>query len=644
MKINKLRVNAFGNLQNKDIEFKDGINIIYGQNESGKSTLLKFIIDMFYGISKNKRGKVFSDYDRYKPWNTTDFSGKIVYTLDDQSKYEIYRDFNKKNPKIYNENAEDISKNFNIDKTTGSEFFTEQTGLDENMFLSSLVSMQQEVVLNQNEQNVLIQKIANYTNSGSDNISYKKAIEKLNKKQVEEIGTSRTLERPINKIKEEKYELQDELGELEEFKSKKYELEDEKNTIKKEFEKTEYKISYLKELKKINEELNIEKEKNNINKNIILENNEKISELKNKKIKIEKEINNNVDVMKNQEKNNTNTICDQIKKKNKKINYLFIFSELIALFIFLINIIIFKIDVITIITALSGLFILLLFIFLKINNKNTNTIRDQIKKLNDELNKVDFEIEVLKKNNENKKIEIEKNNEKNNFEFNIKLEKIKNNYFGKIENFNSVDISELDELINKNNDNKIKLHTLQLDTECIVPKLEKLASNEERLEQLNEEEEELLKQNEAIELTKKLLENAYKKMKENVTPEFTKKLSQNVEKISNGKYKNIKINDEEGIIVEKDNGEYIEAQRLSVGTIDQLYLSLRFASINELTKENMPIVLDESFAYYDTNRLKNILAYLNKEFNNKQIIIFTCTDREREVLDELNINYNYITL
>ena len=182
MKIDKLKVNAFGNIRNKEIEFKDGINIIYGKNESGKSTLLKFIIDMFYGISKNKRGKDFSDYDRYKPWNSEEFSGKLTYTLDDQKKYEIYRDFNKKNPKIYNESGEEISKNYNVDKITGSEFFTEQTNIDENMFLSSLVSMQQEVVLNQNDQNILIQKIANYTNSGDDNISYKKALEKLTKK------------------------------------------------------------------------------------------------------------------------------------------------------------------------------------------------------------------------------------------------------------------------------------------------------------------------------------------------------------------------------------------------------------------------------------------------------------------------------
>ena len=49
------------------------------------------------------------------------------YELNNKNKYEIYRDFKKKNPKIFNENMEDISKEFNIDKNKGNEFFYEQT-------------------------------------------------------------------------------------------------------------------------------------------------------------------------------------------------------------------------------------------------------------------------------------------------------------------------------------------------------------------------------------------------------------------------------------------------------------------------------------------------------------------------------------
>ena len=114
MKINNIKINNYGKLKNKEINLKNNINIIYGENEAGKSTLLKFILNTFYGISKNKKGKEMSDFDRYKPWSGEDFSGRIEYELDNKEKYEIYRDFNKKNPKIYNELKEEISKQFNF--------------------------------------------------------------------------------------------------------------------------------------------------------------------------------------------------------------------------------------------------------------------------------------------------------------------------------------------------------------------------------------------------------------------------------------------------------------------------------------------------------------------------------------------------
>ena len=140
MKINKIKINSFGNLEDKEIDLSNNINIVYGKNEAGKSTLLKFITNMFYGTSKNKKGREFSDYDRYKPWGREDFSGKISYQLDNGEQYEVFREFSKKNPKIYNSNMEDISKQYPIDKNLGSQFFYEQTKVDEQTFLSTIAS------------------------------------------------------------------------------------------------------------------------------------------------------------------------------------------------------------------------------------------------------------------------------------------------------------------------------------------------------------------------------------------------------------------------------------------------------------------------------------------------------------------------
>ncbi len=189
MKIQTLKINQFGKLQNKEITLSDHINLIQGKNESGKSTLLKFILSMFYGLSKNKNGKTYTDFEKYTPWQEIDFSGKMKYTLDNNETYEIFREFKKKSPKIYNNNLEEISKNYTIDKTTGNRFFTEQTGVEEDLFTSTIVSMQNETRLGEKEQTTLIQKLSNLVSTGEDNLSYQKIINKLNKRQLEEIGT-----------------------------------------------------------------------------------------------------------------------------------------------------------------------------------------------------------------------------------------------------------------------------------------------------------------------------------------------------------------------------------------------------------------------------------------------------------------------
>ena len=66
--------------------------------------------------------------------------------------------------------------------------------------------------------------------------------------------------------------------------------------------------------------------------------------------------------------------------------------------------------------------------------------------------------------------------------------------------------------------------------------------------------------------------------------------------------------------------------------------------LQEISKESMPIILDETFAYFDDERLENILKYLDENFKENQIIIFTCSTREKEILKKNNIEYKYLEI
>ena len=650
MKINEIKINSYGKLKNKEIKLKNNINIIYGKNESGKSTLLKFILNIFYGTSKNKKGKEISDFEKYKPWDSEEFSGKLSYELDNKERYEIFREFNKKNPIIYNEKGEDITKEFNIDKNKGSEFFYEQTQINEEMFLATSVSIQQEVKIGKNEQSMLVQKISNLLGTGEDNISYKKAIEKINKKQLEEVGTERSKEKPINIIEKNIEKNTEKINELKKYENIQYEIEEEKKEIKNKILKNKIKNNLLKEIKKIIEKNNLEKEKIKIKENIIEENKNKIKEIKNNIEKKEQEI--------EKEKNNKkyDDEINNIKKINKKIK---IISVLLLIACATWVIFIPRITENEIIRYIILIILPIYYIFSKIKNNQINinieNIEDDkekyIRELNDEKIKLESEIKILENNSKNLIEEIKKINVENEFLNNLEKQQIINHYYKNIkeEEIKKLFESEnIDDEINISesiiNNLKIDANKIELKKDSIEPMLDNLSNIEEELCAQKEEYENLQKINTSIELAKRMLEKAYEKMKDSVSPILTDKLSTNMSKITKGKYKNVYFGDEQGLTVELENGSYAPVERLSIGTIDQLYLSLRLAMLDEISKEKVPVILDEAFAYYDIERLKNILNYLATQYSDRQIIILTCTQREKEILKEQKHKFNYIEL
>ena len=170
------------------------------------------------------------------------------------------------------------------------------------------------------------------------------------------------------------------------------------------------------------------------------------------------------------------------------------------------------------------------------------------------------------------------------------------------------------------------------------------AKIEEELQDAEDERDELISLNNSYNIAKECLERAYTQVKENISPKFTENLCDIISKISNDRYQKIVFSDTDGLRVEIPNGSYMPVSRLSVGTIDQLYISLRLSALNEISEEKMPIILDEAFAYFDDDRLANMIRYLKNNFEQNQIIIFTCSRREIEILNKLNLEYNVINL
>lgn len=175
------------------------------------------------------------------------------------------------------------------------------------------------------------------------------------------------------------------------------------------------------------------------------------------------------------------------------------------------------------------------------------------------------------------------------------------------------------------------LESLELENEYIKV-MKKIKTPEKSLNDLNAELE-LEKEHltsaisyfESLKLAKKFIEKASVEIRKNFNPKLNKEASKIFGKLTGGKYENIYVGNNYGILA-----EYEMAQRnlesLSSGTIDQAYLALRIAISKLIGKNQVPLILDDTLVRYDFKRTENALEFFKNNEETPQTIIFTCHD------------------
>ena len=477
-------------------------------------------------------------------------------------------------------------------------FFIEQTGITRDVLKSTLITEQNSVELDANTQNSLLQKIVNITETGEEETSYKKAKAKLDTMFLEEVGTERSTERPINKINENIKKFTQEINEIKKFEDEKYDIEERKNKIQKELdEEIENKQIYDK-VKEAIENDKKARDEIKIKAKIIEENESKIKKLKESKSQLE-------------------------KNKNKKLSFIILILLIILNIISLLKI---RNLVLNILLVLL-IPIYIIYLINKSRKNDTNIVDSRLKVLTENNEEIINDVRImqeqlLEKNKKAKDELVEK--------YGNNVNELFNNEIYQISDDNKENINHLE----------LELHKIELDKNNIEPQLNRLIEAEEELDINQRKLSELEYKKKIYELTSELMEESYEEMKSNIVPKFTKNLNENVKKFSNGNYSEVVVKDD--ILVKLNNGEYVPIKKLSLGTIEEIYLALRLSMINELSDEKMPIILDEAFAYFDDDRLSEILKFLAKVDN--QVIMFSCTKREYELLTENGIEFNFIKI
>ena len=737
----------FGKFEDKKIELQDGINLIYGVNEGGKSTITNFIDGIFYGFSRDSLARKVRDelFEKSRPWTSNLYRGYIILN-DGEEDYRISRDFDKDEVSILNLNTgEDLSndeRNFLYSRIPqpGVIFFE----LNRKIYKSSFYLGQRLSHLESDASDELKTRINNFSVSEDENLDLNKVIEKM-EEDLYNLGTKRRKSSEIGRFYDElekiskdkanfislketyKNSIEDYKLSKEKLKNLEYKLKGRKlfelEILKAKLKEcqtnesngeNDYKLSELERAIEINKELGIYSSRLDDLLSTEQENFEVDLDLE-EDYKMYKEINREIQVLnENNYSKEMEIISWDIKNLEREIfKYIlkFMSSMIIGGAVIFISLH-FKKYLISIVSILFFTYSYFRIVKFRENKDLLNRLKNKYqdyriksqektlikkefdKEISEILNKYgardkkelselfdlklqenfknisknEYTRELMKKNSleieDTKKKILEHEEDLENIfnkygvqnikdlktlfhykkddnrisEYKYRIEKLeKENLSGEL--YKEENIEEIQEKIDKEKNNILNLEG---SLKTLDESLEKLRVLDERSCELTEKLEKLEYKKELLELSIEKMEDFVKSKRKNTLPLLKKEISQYLSYMTHGKYEEILIDDTFGIrVYDKDIEDYVDLDSLSMGTIDQIYLAFRLSISKIISDKEIPLVLDSHFDSYDDKRLKESLKMLESQ---QQVLIFTSTNREKEILDKNNMTYKLIKI
>lgn len=152
-----------------------------------------------------------------------------------------------------------------------------------------------------------------------------------------------------------------------------------------------------------------------------------------------------------------------------------------------------------------------------------------------------------------------------------------------------------------------------------------------RLEQVEEELERRRREYQAISIAMETLQQANAQLQQRFSPQLNRAAGALLSRLTGGKYHALSLDKE---LEASASGERDvlphSALYLSKGTVDQIYLAVRLA-VCDLCLPDAPLVLDEALAAFDDVRAKRALELLQELSAQRQILLFSCHTREKNL-------------
>ncbi len=681
MRIDKVEIDGFGKLNNCEYTFADGVNLIFGENESGKSTLCEFILSAFYGLP-NESKRVLCDITprkKYRPWNTEAFGGRLYFTDDSGKKLVIERSFKgtKRGDKAVLRDAESWEELDSAD-SLGEKIF----GLSREAFMKTLYVKSFGADGLKDDDGEIMSRLMNLETSGSEDVSYSKIINAM-EKEIFSIKSKTGRGGAISALQDRELALKQELSiskmtytalavDSETAESLKDEAQKSANEVK-ELEK-KYELAVLHE--KYLHSRKIAETRSVIEKRLQSET-EKLE-------KIEKQLsdaeNGDAPTVSAEEISRARALetkkllaqqkLEEQKSKevqNPKSNKAAVIATLIAGAALLMMCFISM----SVLLGLLGVVCVLVsgtmvFASKKKQEELFNRHQEEMQNTAKELEGIAKELDEIfapygvsisdelsalfmnSKSAQDKRAELVRL--KNECE--AEIQSLKNSipedtneeefspdaveYSGESSEEIYARIKELKEKIAEINQriSDIELHITRESAE-----IRKESDISAELSEVTEEIVRLEKRHAALSRAARWLTLAHTEIKNNFAPKLNEKTSEFLSFLTDKKYTDVRTNDSFELNLQSTSGKIVEAGAMSRGTYDILYIALRFAAMSVITDGKIPpVILDDAFSQLDDTRLMAAtdLIYESREFS--QVLLFTCHENYKGLLSGKNIN------
>ncbi len=661
MYLDELEVRGFGKLKGLTVTLIDGMNIIYGCNEAGKTTLQWFIQGMLYGLKSGRQrlNGLRTPQKRFKPWDGAPYSGALLYTLEDGRGFRVERNFDSGTVRIFDSSYENVTDSFEIGRDKLPLFTLQHMGMDERTFERTAFIRQMKVRLDEDSSTTLASKLSNVSGTGFEEISFLSAEKALTDALKNHVGTSRTRIQPLDKLEARLKQLEGERDRLLKEQSRRICVHEEMLEARTLCSRLETEERYLKHIGGL---IDIRKE---LDANLIKEAELKETARKMKELESELYDKQAESLQEDLPLKRVRGRTERCAGKKGGITIPLICLTAAILFAILIVHSAITMDIrrnwilpiiystCMLISCVAGIKLLKMRSAPKVSQSQGQSQQNpvHVKQNRDQQNRVTglFSTSVAP--------ELQK--------IGLRLDELSEKLELGIDAALKMDGSQAGHFCHKDLDVKIyDSDTVSLERawEAEVERIkgglleaamkEKyceglLKDNGESVEKLQGVEEETVAVKEkiaylkykrkALVLARDVLMDAGHEIRRTFTPDINKSMSEIISGLTAGRYADLRGNDRLSLRVSApEDGNVKNVLELSGATADQMYLALRLAMSQVLSSggEALPLIMDEVFSQFDDKRTALALEYLHKVYD-KQIILFTCKQREVELAHEI---------